>query len=247
MNSQTISKAAIVLLGVLIIAPARLAHALPVELITNGGFETGNFLGWGVINQLGSLGTFFIDNDVITPISAHPTVGPASGTLYAVSDQTGRGAHALFQVFTINTPITSAILSFDMFVNDWDSGPVINPAGLTYLAGPNQHGRVDILSAGAPLFDTGAGVLDNFYLGVDGSGPHPYISYSFDITSLVAGGGAFVLRFAEVDTLANLNMGVDNVSVQIEPSAAPVPEPSAMLLLGSGIAGLAGMRRRNNT
>jgi uncharacterized protein (TIGR03437 family) len=91
----------------------------------------------------------------------------------------------------------------------------INAAGLDYTAVPNEHGRVDILTAGATAFDTGAGVLRNLYLGVDAGGnPHVYTSYTFDITSTVGGaGGTFQLRFAEADNQGNFNMGVDDVSI----------------------------------
>jgi hypothetical protein len=115
----------------------------------------------------------------------------------------------------------------------------VNPAGLTHLAGPNQHGRVDILSAGAGAFDTGGTVLGNFYIGVDpGVDPHAFTSYSFDVTSIVGGGGSYILRFAEVDNQLFLNMGVDNVSIEA------VPEPASLLLLGMAAAGAVARARR---
>jgi len=138
------------------------------------------------------------------------------------------------QAFSVD-PSSSVILAFDMFANDWDGGPIINPAGLTHLAGANQHVRVDILSAGSGPFDTGAGVLANFYLGIDaGVDPNPFTHYSFDISALVGGGGNYILRFAEVDNQFFLNMGVDNVSIQAE-----LPEPTTLLLFGSGLAAVA--------
>jgi hypothetical protein len=66
------------------------------------------------------------------------------------------------------------------------------------------------LTSGATPFDTGAGVLENLYIGADAGGnPHPYTHYVFDITSLV-GGGTFQIRFAEVDNQLFFNLGVSS-------------------------------------
>jgi hypothetical protein len=217
-------------------------NAAPTELITNGGFETGAFTGWTVTDQAGGSGSWFVDTPgTWTPLSGHLTVGGGSGAFYAVSDQTGPGTHSLTQAFTVPWPALSATLSFDMFVNDWDSGAIINPAGLNYTAVPNQHARVDILTTAAGAFDTGAGVLANYYLGVDGGpDPHGFTHYAFDITSIVGAGGTFQLRFAEVDNQSYFNQGVDNVSILVE----PVPAPGAILLAGIGVGVVGWLRRR---
>lgn len=227
------------LLSVLILLPS-VASASAIELITNGDFETGTFVGWTVNNQ--GNGNWFIDAPGTgTPVSNHPTLGtPANGNDYAVTDQTGPGLHALHQAFTVAAG-TNVMLSFDLFANDYDNGPIVNPAGLTLAAGANQHARVDILSNGSGPFDTGAAVLQNFYLGVDpGPDPHPFTHYVFDITGLVGGGGTFILRFAEVDNQGFFNLGVDNVSI----SQTAVPEPTSLLLFGSGAAAAMVIARR---
>lgn len=121
------------------------------------------------------------------------------------------------------------------------AGPIIDPAGLDHTAVPNQRARVDILSAAAGPFDSGAGVLTNYYLGVDGGpDPHAFTHYSFDITGIVGTGGTFQLRFAEVDNQLWFNQGVDNVSILAE----PIPAPGAILLAGIGAAFVAHLRRR---
>jgi hypothetical protein len=128
-----------------------------------------------------------------------------------------------------------------MFANDWDSGPIFGGQGLNHVGVPNQFGRVDILTSGASAFDTGAGVLANYFTGVDaGADPNAFKHYTFDITSLVGPGGTFQLRFAETDNQSYFNLGVDNVSVV----ANTVPEPVSLVLLGTGLLGIGARRLR---
>ncbi len=212
------------------------------ELLSNGDFETGDLTGWTVADQAGGSGSTYNNTGTSTPISFLVTVGASGGNYYAVTDQGGPGAHALLQSFTVAAG-ASTQLSFDMFANDQSGfGPIINPAGLDYTASPNQHARVDILDGAAGPFDTGAGVLANFYLGVDaGPNPHAYTPYSFDISSVVAAGGTFQIRFAEVDNQLFFNLGVDNVSIT---SDSTVPDGGATAAsLAFGLACLVPCRR----
>jgi hypothetical protein len=220
---------------ILVLALCSVLAAPAAELIVNGGFETGDFTAWTVFDLAGSSGTFYVTGAAVAPTTGFATAGPAGGTYYAVSDQFGPGTHVLIQSFAVPAGIESVTLSFDMFVNDQSGlGPIVNPAGLDHTASPNQHARVDLLTAAAGPFDTAAGVLANFYLGVDaGPNPHPYTSYVFDVTSFVAGGGTFQIRFAEVDNMGNFNQGVDNVSIET------VPEPATWTMLLAGGAALA--------
>lgn len=240
MNKLLISTSTTALVTMGILATGNPARA--VNVITNGGFETGDLTGWTVTNQAGGSGSFFVSSSTSTPLSGNSTVGPASGSFYAVSDQTGPGAHALWQAFTVSGPGQSISLSYDMFVNDRSGvGPIINPAGLDYSASPNQHARVDILAASAnPLSTNAADVLANFYLGVDpsASNPNPYTSYNFDISSVVGGGGTYILRFAEVDNQSFLNQGVDNVminTVAVPWETDTLPVVGSTVILGLGL------------
>ncbi len=225
-----------------VLALATTGTVSAVELITNGGFETGDFTGWTITDQPGSAGTFFIDDaDGLTPLSGFPTVGPAAGAFYAVNDQSSPTANALVQGFTVPLGATSMLLAFDMFVNDFSGvGPVVDPAGLDYTAGPNQHARVDILTATAGALSTaGADVVANLFLGVDtGAPPNPFTAYAFDLTGLLTAGTSYQLRFGEVNNLFLLNQGVDNVSLQVQ-----VPAPATLMLVALGLTGLAWRRR----
>ena len=215
--------------------------AAPIELVTNGDFETGSFTGWTVTDQAGSFprGWFIDTPGTATPLSGLLTeANPAGGSFYAVTDQDGEGSHSLTQ--TIVVPVSSqVILSFDYFVNDWNgAGPLGNV--LDFNIAPTQFATADILTAGAGPFDTGAGVVANLVYAGGDTPPNAYTTFLLDITSLVGGGGTFQLRFAESDNQFFLNFGLDNVSVL----ATPVPEPGTFGLLAAGLAAAVGAYRR---
>ena len=229
---------AILAIGASVFAISGQAEAGFVDLITNGGFETGDSTGW-TIASLGNTGSFFIDTPgTPTPLTGLPTQGnPQGGSFYAVSDEVGPGTRVLLQPFTVPQGLVPVKLSFDMFVNNWGEGPFID-----------QQARVDILVGGASPFSTApADILRNFYLGVDPGGlaanPHPFTSYVFDITGLLPPGATtYQLRFMEVDSVFFLNQGVDNVSIL----TTVVPEPSSLVLVCAGSICIAiGVARRN--
>lgn len=220
--------------------------AAAVELITNGDFETGNYTGWTAGVQAGSNGNLFIDTPGTTaPASGLATAANAlGGSFYSLTDQNGGGAYSLTQSFTVPVGTTSVQLSFQMFANDWSNvGPIINPAGLDYTAGANQHARVDILVNGAAAFtNLAADIVTNLYLGVDGgTDPNAYTSYVFDLTGTLTPGQTYQIRFGEVDNQLFFNQGVDNVS--IDAVVGEVPAPAALSLFGLALGALA-LRRR---
>jgi hypothetical protein len=236
--------------------------AVAGDLIRNGNFETGDFTGWLLADQHNPSDTINQDHFYIsTPGSDTPPVGslsisfptasnPSGGSFYAVSAMDFPGTHALLQNFVVPSLGSGlgVVLSFDMFVNDQSGiGPIIDLTGLDYTTGgtfnDNQHARVDLLRAGAGDLSTApSDVLQTFYLGVDlGLLPNPYHHYAFDISSLVGAGGEFRLRFAVVDNLSALNLGVDNVSVQV----VPEPDTLALVSIGAGL-GIGVARRRRS-
>ena len=232
------------------------------DLLTNGGFETGDFTGWTLAN-LGTgdpSGTFAVGNNAIdnnlippspaTPIAELASVGAKSGRFYAVSDSLGVGTHALLQSFVVPAAAGRTTLAFDMFVSDWNGYGALNqngPLDHNQVDGdgnviPTQLARVDLLKAGASAFTTDPNdIVQNFYLGEDAGIPaNDYSHYQMDLTGLVTPGSAYQIRFAEVDNQFTINQGIDNVHID-----AVTPEPGTLgLFLGLSLTAGAALRRR---
>jgi hypothetical protein len=108
---------------------------------------------------------------------------------------------------------------------------------------------VDILTSSANPFSVAASdVLMHLYQS-NPSDPlvSGYNTLNFDVSSLFAAnlGNTLRLRFAEVDNLAQFQVGVDNVSLD-DVSLAAVPEPASLTLLGTSLAALCLRRRRSS-
>lgn len=82
---------------------------------------------------------------------------------------------------------------------------------------PNQHVRVDLMTLSAAVDDVDEGVLQNIYI-TDPGGPleSPYQTITSSMT--VSPGQQIRLRFAEVDNLSYLNVGIDNVAATVNGS-----------------------------
>jgi hypothetical protein len=229
---------------VLALAATELAGAAP--LITNGGFESG-FTSWTLVDQLGSDGTFFQQSETSSPVNLDPVPAPPGGNYAAMTDAQGPGSHLLYQDFVVPASLGSAVLTFDLFIgNRVGDFFTPSPASLDFSTPAlNQQARVDILPAGTdpfsvslsdvllPLFQTNPG--DPLISG--------YTPHNADVTALLNAhlGETLRLRFAETDNVFIFQLGVDNVSLD---TVSAIPEPTATLLLGSGLVGLAGLRRK---
>jgi hypothetical protein len=218
------------LAGILFPVLALAFNANAAQLISNGGFETG-LTGWTVTTSAGSGGSWFADTGIATPLTGNPTVGPFSGRGYAVTDQVGPGVNALSQDYTVPVDTTSLTLTFDMFVNDWNSSTgTADVEALISAAGGN------------PVTGVGT-VLTTQDILVTGGVPNPYVAFNFAIPGYVPG-DTYILNFRETDTLANMNVGVDDVSL-VATTTISTPEPSSIALLLGALAasGVFGRRR----
>jgi len=235
LKADTMSLTLKALVFAVVAAAAAPVLAGPIQLITNGSFETGTLTGW-TMNGTGYADNKFYaaKNGANAPVSAYATQTNANGgTWYALSDQTGAGGETLSQSFTKTGNMSSLILSFDWFntVHTSYSGTTIDGSG--------EAGRIDIMSAVAATYDVGSGVVKNLELNAGSTTTTmAWQHVSFDLSSLAA--GTYSLRFATGQCCSYQEMGVDNVSL-----VANVPEPASLMLGLAGFAALAWQRRRN--
>ncbi len=201
------------------------ANAAVIEHVVNGDFETGNFSGWNNINT-GS-GSWNI-NDGSFPINGgFSSLAPIGGSFDAVTTQSGLGFHNLFQDVFLGT--------FDTAILSWDDRVRTNAP----LTDPNQEWRVLIEDLSGVLiseiFSTNSG--DN---GIQ-IGPN---SRSFDLTTLLSplSNQSIRISFEQQDNLGYFSATLDNVSFTTETNS--VPEPTSIVLLGLGLAGIGFSRKK---
>lgn len=235
-----------------LLGAAALSQAQAAELIQNGGFEVQgvdsyDISGWQVGEQ-GFFGGVLSQSGMVSEVTGNTTVGAYQGSYYGLLDNYGLAASVLYQSFT-TTAVSQATLSFQMFVNNQNATTEIDAAGLDYSVDAtdhaNQHVRVDVLKAGSDPFSTNsADILQTLYVGgANGNlATNDYIKYQFDLSSSLAAGGSYVLRFATVANQGSLQLGLDNVSLQTV-SSVPEADTNALMLAGLGVIA-AVMRRR---
>ena len=166
-------------------------------------------------------------------MNADPVPAPPGGTNAAMTDALGPGSHVLYQDFVVGS--SAALLSFDLFIGNRGGAFVTaNPAtvGLDFSTPAlNEQARIDIVKSTADPFSVATSdVLLNLYQTKPGDPlVAGYNTLNFDLSALFAAnpGQTLRLRFAETDNLAQLQLGVDNVSLE---ALEAVPEPASLVL-----------------
>ena len=212
------------------------------QIITNGTFETGDLSGWTVVNETG-FGSWSIQSGTSSPSIGFSVPPPPEGMYAAMTDEFGPESTIMYQDFVVPTTVTSAILSFDLYINN-HAGNFFSPASLSTADFPNQQMRIDITTSSADPFSVDpADVLQNIYQTMPGDpAVSGYTSISTDLTSLLSSylGETLRLRFAQVETEYFFNTGVDEVSLAVR----SVPEPSSLAMFGLGGLTVFGLYRR---
>lgn len=236
-TSQRVGNTALLALA-LLLAGGGTTQAATVSLIENGDFEEGGggLGGWTVVDQPGSDGSFLLQSGTTSPINGFDVPEPPGPTHAAMTDQGAAGSHLLYQDFVVPLGVTSASLSFDLYVAN-QAPDFFTPDSLdfTILDTINQQARVDITTTSADPFSVASGdVLENLFRTNAGdplvSG---YTTLTADLTSLLSAhaGETLRLRFAEADNLLPFQFGVDRVGL----TANVVPEPASLTALSLGV------------
>lgn len=215
------------------IATSGVGHA--TELVTNGGFETGDFSGWNVVNNGGTGGCG--SNVYVVNSTGQEGCGalaaPISGTYAAYNTFDGQAAnYVLSQQITLPNVITAATVSF------------LYEASMAY-SGASRSFSVDLYDA------SGTTLLTSLYTQVFGGGEQdPWTTVTQEVTSALQAYAGNTVDLELINVVPEsftgpANFGLDNVSLDV--TGTPVPEPASMAVLFTGLSVLGFARRKRST
>jgi hypothetical protein len=211
---------------------------MAAQSVVNGGFETGDFTGWTVVN--GGASEFVVMSGTL--IGHFTVLSPPAGTYAAMTLEESPGFSILYQDIAVpagGSTNFSATIYLENFADTWVNGP-----GLSYTGGPNQQFRVDIMNPAAAVDDVGTGVLLNVFQTQPGDPlTLGYTQIQADLTPFT--GQTVRIRFAEAVNEEELLAGVDQVSATTTFSVPTMNEWGMILfMLFAGFGSIYYMRRQ---
>ena len=204
----------------------------------NGSFETGDFTGWAVTNELGSEGDWFVYSGTQAPLGFGFLLRPPVGRFAATTDQGGPSSQVLYQDIDVPVGFDTAC-SFIVYYEN-DAPEFVTAPDLSFLTIPNQQARIDIMDPSAGDFDVGAGVLENLFQTNPGDPLSlDYTKIDFDLSPYA--GTTVRFRAAEVDNQLNFFFSIDDVRCGPGQSFTIPTLGEWGLIAMAGVLGLAGL------
>lgn len=227
---------AVFIFSLLSLACGRGAFAVTQDLVANGEFKTGNFEGWQTANLTQCEGNWAVYTGSVTPFTGNPILPPPAGSFAAVTDELAQEPCSLLLYQDIEVPVNAGEVSCSAVVYVTNSIPqYIIGNGLELSPNKNQQYRVDLMDPEAPLFDTGAGVIENLFQTVEGD-PQSigYTTIEFDLTAFA--GQTVRLRAASVNNEGQLFSSLDEVTCLAEVNASiPALSEWGMIAAAAGL------------
>lgn len=212
--------------------------AATTQLVTNGGFESGNFGAWSVVNLAGNgCGT---NQWTVNSTGTHgctSNIGnmsaPSNGAFAAYNTFDGpAGTLQISQKITLPGSISGATLSF-LYTVRMNIGTAM----------PRTF-RIDLYDA------TNTILLDNLFSQSFQNVNQGWAFNSMDVTNALLNdaGQTVTLRVSNVipqNTTGPAGFGIDNISLQV--TSVPEPETYALMLTGLGLVGFIARRKQRQT
>ena len=207
--------------------------------------NTGSITGTGAYAQLAGQ---TINNGTLTQTGSARFFDPITGTTPTVTGVTILGG-SLSGLGTINAPLTlasGASLSpgtTDQLGTFTLNGNLASSGNLAFRFGGLNAGEFDVLKVNGTASFTGGNLVLNFVNGFTAAVGN---SWKFLSASALSGWDSLLVRINGL--AAGLGYEITSVNgaqtLTITGAPVPVPEPSSLLLLGVGLAGLIGFRRK---